>query len=158
VRSAIAETPKDSDYSSIQRKIRALQPVSELSERTDESTEVADTTPPAPTQPPELYPFVGGVREAMPNGQPFHLAGYLDLVNWTGRAVRDDKRGAIASDLPPILDRLGITPEAWLQLSTEFGTHFSSWIGQAEHIEEACERGGRHWVRGIRASRRLFPD
>jgi len=94
----------------------------------------------------------------MPNGLPFHLADYLDLVNWTGRAVRDDKRGAIASDLPPILDRLGIKPEAWLQLSTEFETHFSSWIGQAERIEEACERGGRHWVRGIRACRRLFPD
>jgi len=30
-------------------------------------------------------------------GLPFHLADYLELVNWTGRAVRDDKRGAIAS-------------------------------------------------------------
>jgi len=65
-------------------------------------------------------------------------------------SLRDDKRGAIANDLPPILDRLGITPEAWLQLCTEFETHFSSWIGQAGP--------GRHWVRGIRACRRLFPD
>jgi len=35
-----------------------------------------------PTQPPELYPFVGGVREGMPEGLPFHLADYLDLVNF----------------------------------------------------------------------------
>jgi len=38
----------------------------------------------------------GGLREATPEGLPFRLADYLELVNWTGRAVRDDKRGAIA--------------------------------------------------------------
>jgi len=75
-----------------------------------------------------LYPFVGGVREGMPEGLPFHLADY-QLVNWTGRAVRDDKRGAIAEDLPPILERIGITPAAWLQLAEDFETHFSHWIG-----------------------------
>jgi hypothetical protein len=38
--------------------------------------------------------------------------------------VRDDRRGAIAEDLPPILDGLGITPQAWLQLATEFETQY----------------------------------
>jgi len=88
----------------------------------------------AATQPPELYPFVGGVREGGPEGLPFHLADYLELVNWTGRAVRDDKRGAIAEDLPPILERIGITRAAWLQLAKDFETNFCSWIGQAEHV------------------------
>jgi len=50
----------------------------------------------APTEAPELHPFVGGVREGMPQALPDYLADYLDLVSWTGRAVRDDKRGAIA--------------------------------------------------------------
>jgi hypothetical protein len=159
VRAAIAETPEDSDYTSIQRRIRTLQAASEpRAEASDAEEEAEGAAAPASTQPPELYPFVGGEREAMPEGLPFHLADYLELVNWTGRAVREDKRGAISSDLPPILERLGITPEAWLQLSTEFETHFSRWIGQANHVEQACERGGRHWVRGIRACRRLFPD
>jgi len=66
-----------------------------------------------PTQPPELYPFVGGTREGRLEGLPFHLADYLELVNWTGRAVRDDKRGAIGEDLPPILERIGVTRAAW---------------------------------------------
>jgi len=39
---------------------------------------------------------VGGVRDGEPEGRPFHLADYLDLINWTAREVRDDKRGAIA--------------------------------------------------------------
>jgi len=94
----------------------------------------------------------------MPEGLPFYLADYLGLVNWTGRVVRADKRGAIADDLPPILERIGITPAAWLQLAKDFETHFCSWIGQAEHVGRVCERGGQRWARGIRACRRLFPS
>jgi len=85
-------------------------------------------------------------------------ADYLELVNWTGQAVRDDKRGAIAEDLPPILERSGITRAAWLQLAKEFETHFSHRIGQAEHVEQACQRGGQRWAHGIRACRALFPS
>ena len=87
-----------------------------------------------------------------------YLADYLELINWTGQAVRDDKRGAIAEDLPPILERIGITGQARLQLAKDFETHFSHWIGEAEHVEQACQRGGYRWAHGIRACRRLFPS
>jgi len=35
---------------------------------------------------------------------------------------------------------------------------FCTWIGQAEHVEWACERNRQRWARGIRACRRLFPS
>jgi len=155
VRAAIAETPEDSDYTSVQRRIRTLQAAAESSGNSENAEQ---DIAPAPTQPPELYPFVGGGREGMPQGLPFYLADYLDLVNWTGRAVRDDKRGAIAEDLPPILERIGITRAAWLDLAKDLESHFCTWIGQAERVERACERGGRRWARGIRACRRPFPS
>jgi len=155
VRAKMAATPEDSDYTSIQRRIRALQTASAASVDGAEAMEGEGAT--VPTQPPELYPYVGGVREGMPEGLPFHLADYLELVNWTGRAVRDDKRGAIADDLPPILERIGITRQAWLQLAKDFETHFSQWIGQEEHVEQACKRSDQRWAHGIRACRRLFP-
>jgi len=44
-------------------------------------------------------------------------------------------RRAIAEDLPAILERIGTTRAAWLQLPEDFETHFCSWIGQAEHVE-----------------------
>jgi len=155
VRAAIAEPPEGSDYTSIQRRIRTLQAASESS--ADAENGEPDTAP-ASTQPPELYPFVGGTREGGPEGLPFHFADYLELVNWTGRAVRDDKRGAIAEDLPPILEHIGITRAAWLELAKDFETTVCTWIGQAEHVERVCERGGQRWVRGIRACRRLLPS
>jgi len=123
------------------------------SESSVEGENAEQNIAPAPTQPPELYPFVGGAREGGPEGLPFHWADYLGPANWTGRAVRDDKRGAIAEDLPPLLERIGITRAAWVQLAEDFETHFCSWIGQAEHVKRVCQR----WTRGIRACRRLFP-
>jgi hypothetical protein len=93
-----------------------------------------------------------------PRGLPFHLPDYLELVNWTGQAVREDKRGAICEDLPPILERLGIHREAWLRLTTQFESSFYTWVGQAEHVHSACRRLGHRQARGISTCRLLFPS
>jgi len=42
----------------------------------------------------------------MPEGLPFKLTNYIELVEWTGKQMRSDKRGAIDENLPPILQRL----------------------------------------------------
>jgi hypothetical protein len=47
----------------------------------------------------------------MPNGLPFQLTDYLELVDWTGRILMDDKRGAIPETTPPILQQLDIEPK-----------------------------------------------
>jgi hypothetical protein len=39
---------------------------------------------------------------------------YLELVDWAGRAIRSDKRGATPGDIPPILNRLGLDPGRYL--------------------------------------------
>ena len=65
-------------------------------------------------QPKQLQRFVGNPRNDMPQGLPFRLIDYLDLVDWTGRQIRDDKRGAIDESLPGILNRLELDGEQWL--------------------------------------------
>ena len=57
-------------------------------------------------QPKQLQRFVGNPRQNIPDGLPFRLVDYLELVDWTGRQIREDKRGPIDSDLPCILERL----------------------------------------------------
>ena len=44
---------------------------------------------------------------------PCHYREYMELVDWSGRAIKADKRGAIDVQLPPILKRLGIDAEHW---------------------------------------------
>jgi hypothetical protein len=48
------------------------------------------------------------------------LEDYLQLVDTTGRMIRTDKRGAISINLPPILERLLINQQQWLQKSQQF--------------------------------------
>lgn len=80
----------------------------------------------------------------MPKGLPVHLTDYLELVGssyapacaarciparrWTVRILREGKRGAIPSSLPPILERLDINPKHWLFLTTQFKSRFKFWL------------------------------
>ncbi len=36
---------------------------------------------------------------------PFEFGDYLNLVEWTGKAIKSDKQGAIPQKLVPILER-----------------------------------------------------
>ena len=67
-----------------------------------------------------LLPFDGNATDKEQHGILFNLKDYLELVDHTGRLLCKDKRGAIASNLPPILERLGINQKTWLNNATAF--------------------------------------
>jgi hypothetical protein len=46
----------------------------------------------------------------------------LELLDWVGRTVHSDKRGAIPAGLVPILIRLGLKAKGLLQRLGKFGT------------------------------------
>ena len=75
----------------------------------------------------------------MPTGLPFELNDYLNLVELTGRCIREDKRGYIEQNQPAILSRLNISPENWLIITTEFRTQFHGAIGHEEALSDYCE-------------------
>ncbi|MFT5224546.1 MAG: hypothetical protein ACI8XX_000291 [Polaribacter sp.] len=56
----------------------------------------------------------------------FSLKDYLQLVDTTGRMIRPGKRGAIPINLPPILERLSIERQQWLQQSQQFEKLYAS--------------------------------
>jgi hypothetical protein len=45
---------------------------------------------------------------------PYSLSAYLDLVDYTGRAIVANKHGVIPPELPAILERLSLNPDTWL--------------------------------------------
>ena len=55
---------------------------------------------------------------------PLSESQYLELLDWTGRQVRQDKRAAIPADLAPILDRLQLSRETWVATVQHFGKSF----------------------------------
>jgi len=82
-------------------------------------------------------PFAGNPRNDMPGGLPFKLTDYLELVDLTGRVIRDDKRGHIERNIPPILQRLGIEPETWMDLTTKFEENFKDLVGSPTLLDDA---------------------
>jgi hypothetical protein len=63
-------------------------------------------------------------KQLMPKGIAFSLKDYCELVDTTGRCVREDKAGHMTHSHSPILARLGLNSEQWLTLTTEFEKHF----------------------------------
>jgi len=72
-------------------------------------------------------------------GIPYRLKDYIELVDWTGTIIRNDKRGHIQQSLPKILDRLSLDEHSWTELTTQFEEHFQSWVS-SEHINKALSR------------------
>ncbi|MCF6459388.1 transposase [Pseudoalteromonas sp. MMG024] len=118
IRAKIANTPEQSDYTSIQQRIKAA-----LNGE----------------QPKPLMMFIGNPRKHIPKGLPFELKSYLELVELTGRIMREDKRGVIPHDTQPLLNRLSISPENWLKLTSKFTKSFHGAVGKPEHMAEYCE-------------------
>ncbi|RCU51745.1 hypothetical protein DU002_04550 [Corallincola holothuriorum] len=59
-----------------------------------------------------LQSFAGNYDQDKTEGISF--ADYLELVDWTGRAQRTDKRGSILKGTPPIQQRLGLDAETFI--------------------------------------------
>jgi hypothetical protein len=100
--------------------------------------------------------FAGNPRQDMPQDLPFRLTDYLELVDWTGRQIREDKRGAIPDNIPPLLQRLQIDPHHWQYLSHNFESPFKGIVGSAHKVRAACELLDMKWSHGIRECERLF--
>jgi hypothetical protein len=73
-----------------------------------------------------VFLFEGNVTSKEQIGILFNLEDYLQLVDTTGRMIRPDKRGAIPINLPPILERLSINRQQWLQQSQQFEKLYAS--------------------------------
>ena len=57
----------------------------------------------------------GGRRVSRKGVYAISLSHYLELLDWVGRQLRGDKRGTIPSGLLPILNRIGLKPNHFLQ-------------------------------------------
>ena len=146
IRAKMAEIPEESEHTSVKLRIDHEQ------QTKPENPELINA------QSKFLLPFAGYSRKHMPKGLPFRYTDYLELVDWSGRILRDDKRGAIPEDAPEILTRLNIEPGHWIYLTKDFESPFKSLVGCSYRIKQACEQMGKRWVHGIRRCSEVFPE
>ena len=143
IRAAIDKTPETSKYTSIKKRISKAKTVAIPNHAKQQLT--------------TLMPFAGNPRKNMPHGLPFRLTDYIELVEWTGRIMRDDKRGYINNELPPILDRLNIDPKHWHYMTQHFESHFKGLVGSAYKLKQTCQQLGYIRTPGIKPCLQVLP-
>jgi REP element-mobilizing transposase RayT len=163
IRAGIAKPPEQSDYTSIQERLGIRVERSEAERGIESSKEALLATHERKLRKrlplAELMAFGGWSSGSSPEAViPYALADYIELVDWAGRIVREDKKGFIDAATPPILQRLGVDPDVWLDAALHFQARFHSAVGPVASLQALCNRLGRKWLREKRACGMLYPD
>jgi REP element-mobilizing transposase RayT len=143
IRAGLAKTPETSEFTALHARIEKSKAVAATqSESADKQT--------SPLTPNGLLPFNGQAEPKHPESAlPYDFLDYLALVDWTGRAIREDKRGAIPESLAPILARLNIETDNWLETVCRLEGRIHRVLGPAEQVRACAEALGQKWLQGI---------
>ena len=148
IRAGMAETPEESDFTSIQQRLRHF--------NREKKEELRAAPADLEAELASLMPFADE-READPERSiPLELKDYLELVDWTGRAVIEGKKGAIPDHLPPILERLNLEPSRYLKFISRHERGFVTAIGATERMREFAQAVGKSFLKGQTAAAAMF--
>lgn len=125
VRAGIAADLITSHHTSIQRKLRC-------------SNSEALSQPIA---------AVAGLR--MVGFLPISEREYIELIDWAGRQLRPDKRGAIHHHAPRALRRFG-DEAVWLDQVRGIEMRYWRAVGAANRLLDAAKAIGQRWLKGAR--------
>jgi REP element-mobilizing transposase RayT len=156
IRAAMAETPEASRFTGAHDRLGDLSERSERSRMSDHDWErsrpgkrsgwLSPIEIDEAADPTGADVESGGRRASQKGFLSLSLCDYLQLLDWTGRQIREDKRGSIPKHLAPILARIGMDAPGWCDLVTKFGKCFKRAAGTAEHLTQEAERRGQRWM------------
>jgi len=84
------------------------------------------------------------------------LEEYIKLLDWVGRTRGPGKQGAIPANLAPILDRLGIVSETFVETVENFPKIFRRLAGSVETMKNRAKEMGRKCLHGVGKAARIF--
>lgn len=156
IRAGVADSLQSSDFTSIQERISLLNLQRDAFTSLKTQVKSVNKLPQIIHQ--SLAKFDGPTHQSQQTGIPFHFADYLELIDWTGRAIRLDKKGYIDNQRPKLLHELGIASDAWLTSAKEFRRQYSGISGRWDSM---CEFKKQHnsgkWCKGKASSQALHP-
>jgi len=129
IRAAIARTPEQSDYTSIQERIK----------HPDRAC-------------------LASFSEQGSDALPFNLKDYLELVDWGGREIKLNKRGYIPASTPPILVRLKMNASPVLKYLAKDDPQSNGALGPISMLRAFAASVGRKFIKGHTLGNRLCPE
>ncbi len=160
IRAGVAQTPEASAFTSAKERIEARQAQEKLIRLGEQGIAVTHHRQEATIAQAEGE--AGGDDWLCPIGSSAgHLPSldrdaYLALLDWTGREVVANKRGAIPPRLAPILERLHVDVERWIETVVGYGRSFRRAAGVVTSLTAEAARVSRRWLHGLSAARRAF--
>jgi hypothetical protein len=157
VRAALAQTPETSSFTGARDRIDDMRE-RKVAKRKGKLHELERNRPgrrsgwlsPVWTGEPSAEvgpdPCCSGRRASRKGFLATMLSDYVELLDWTGRQLREDKGGSIPDHLSPILERIGLSSSAWCKLIEDFGRTFKRVAGSAEQLSEEARRRGQRWI------------
>ncbi len=150
IRAGLAATPEESDYTSLQQRV--------VESRLDDAPEQKEELP------EDLQSAIGKLARFAPEtglreegALPVTFSSYLELVDYTGRAIAHGKKGVIDDRLPPILERLKARPEGLIEfLSKPQKRRAPNVIGPVQALKERAQEFGRKFLKGRATAALLF--
>ena len=114
VRAGIAETPEKSDFTSFKARAQPEAPTSSVGTAVAAMFERSELTHRDIAARP-LMPFADEDSDHSTERLPIARSDYFLLVDATARYVVSGKRGHMQPELPSITERLGLSPEDWVE-------------------------------------------
>jgi len=156
IRAGIAETPETSDFTSVQQRIAEWKGRQKLTGNEADQPKAARDKTSLDATIVKLLGFSDDSGEAAANEMPYSTTDYLELVDWSGRAIIEGKKGSIPDHLPPILQRLKLDPEQYLVYVKKPKFGFANALGAVDKLKAYAEHFGKAFLKGQTAAAALF--
>jgi hypothetical protein len=99
--------------------------------------------------------LVGFIDRVAAGSEPLPLTQqeYVELVDWTGRLIRPDKRGHIPAQFPTFLERIHVGEKQWIREIRHYGKWYYRAVGSIGALEQYCAHIRQRWLKGMSHSR-----
>ena len=183
IRAGLAGTPEESDFTSIQERIRTWQETTTVSVPMQTSHNMQSISFNEDIRIPDkadefsnpafqsVSPLTNTLKLAAATNSwicpiqsdsqrrgilQMSATEYFNLVDRSARMMRSDKHGVMDADLLPILLRIGANAEAWDETISHFGSRFHLAAGLLSNLRKFADTIGRRWIKGVAAARNAF--
>ena len=168
IRAGMAETPETSDFTSAQDRLASRQARKKLqayreeqkreiqAKQTLEQGEMILKAQNEASRDHWLSPIKRYISSDESLALNLSLDEYLELLDWTGRHMKEGKRGHIPKHLETILIRMDVETEEWLNTVKHFGSMFYRVAGSVKSILKAAQQAGQKWLKGKTPAKTAF--
>lgn len=140
IRAKMADTLLDSDFTSIQERIKQYQ-----SNQKKQKSNKKQTGINVLQQPKQLMLFGNNIDKGT---LPFILFDYLALADFSGRLLQPNKRGSIEKEKPKILEKLNVEVDTWINTLNHFRRQYANFAGSKSSLMKCAHAHHHSWYKG----------